>query len=99
MVSTLSVGGLCAVNWLVFGIRRMMLETDEKKLEAFSFHGSIFLGLTYVFYPTLSLMQFKAYLCVQIDDDLLLSADLSIDCDSERYQSFIIFNVLLTVIT
>ena len=75
----------------MFGIRRAILANDEQRLEAFSASASAFLGLTFVFYPTLSLMQFKAYLCETIDmgdqgETRLLSADLSIDCDSERYQ-------------
>ena len=59
----------------------------EQQLQAFSAHGSIFLGLTYIFFPTLSSMQFKAYVCKQIDEEDLLSTDLSIDCQSERYQT------------
>ena len=62
-----------------------MLETSEKQLQAFSFHGSIFLGLTYIFYPTLSLIQFRGYVCESIDEARLLSADLSIDCDSAEH--------------
>ena len=58
----------------------------QKKLQAFTFHGSLFLGLTYIFYPTLSLMQFKGYVCESIDEERLLSVDLSIDCESSRYQ-------------
>ena len=75
----------------MFGARRLMLATSEQRLQAFSSHNSIFLGLTYVFYPTLSLAQLKGYVCVEYDGGdegmmRLLKADLSIDCDSDRYQ-------------
>ena len=63
-----------------------MTSKPEQQLQAFSSHGSFFLGVTFVFYPTLSLMQFRGYVCESIDEARLLSADLSIDCESDRYQ-------------
>ena len=80
-----------AAAGLVFGIRRAMPATAEKRLDAFASHASIFLGLTFVFYPTLSLMQFKAYVCESYDmgsdgEVRLLKADLAIDCDKSRYK-------------
>lgn len=71
----------------------------EQQFQAFTSHGSFFLGLTFIFYPTLSSMQFKGYVCESIDEVRLLSVDLSIDCKSERYQSFLIVNMLLTIVT
>ena len=75
----------------MYGARRLMPGTSEQRFQAFSSHVSVFLGLTYVFYPTLSLAQLKGYVCVEYDDGdegtmRLLKADLSIDCDSDRYQ-------------
>ena len=63
-----------------------MSSNPEQRFQVFAAHGSFFLGLTFIFYPTLSLMQFKGYLCEEIDEMKLLSADFKIDCDSERYQ-------------
>ena len=92
IVSTIGIGIACVVNWLVFGIRRLFPATPKQRLQAFSSHNSVFLGLTYIFYPTLSVMQLKGFMCVEYDageeeDEMrLLEADLSIDCDSDRYQ-------------
>ena len=63
-----------------------MTSKPEQRLQAFASHGSFFLGVTFIFYPTLSLIQFKGYVCESIDEAWLLSADLSIDCESKRYQ-------------
>jgi len=75
----------------VFGIRRLFPATPKQRLQALHVHTAIFLGLTYIFYPTLALSQLKGYECVEYDmgdegEVRLLKADLSIDCDSDRYQ-------------
>ena len=75
----------------MFGARRLMPATSEQRFQAFSSHTSVFLGLTYIFYPMLSLAQLRGYVCVEYDGGdegtmYLLEADLSIDCNSDRYQ-------------
>ena len=82
IVSTVVFAIVCALNWLVFAIRRVMSASPAQKLKGFTQHMTIFLGLTYLFYPTLSLMHFEGFACANFDGgrERLLRADLSIDC-------------------
>merc|ERR1719331_2981632 len=78
-----------------------MASTLEQKRRVFSEHMYTFLLLTFVFYPTLSRMQFEGFVCQEFDGGTrsLLQADYSIDCASPRYQTFFVLNVLMTTLT
>ena len=40
----------------------------KQRLEAFSDHALIFFFLSYIFYPTLSLLQFEGLICQEFED-------------------------------
>ena len=80
IVTTVVFAATCVVNWLVFAIRASVWPAHRPK--GFAQHMTLFLGLTYLFYPTLSLMHFEGFACANFDGgrERLLRADLSIDC-------------------
>ena len=90
---------------IVFAVRRPFESSEEGVLRAFSQHMACFLELTYAFYPTLSLMQFKGFRCDEYKYDdgsevySLLEADYTLDCNSARYRRFRNTNLGLIAVT
>ena len=94
VASTVGFIAICLANWIVCGVRWLSLasvaqeETRQaRRQKAFSDHAWTFFALAYVFYPTLSFLQFQGLVCVGYDDGdsevRLLKADLSIDCEND----------------
>ena len=82
----------------------MVREQDRqaKRQKAFADHAWTFFALAYVFYPTLSFLQFQGLVCVGYDDEAvrLLKADLSIDCENDDdYQLFLALNAVFITAT
>ena len=82
IVTTIGVMSICVVNWLVYGIRWLAQASDDKRRKAFSDHAGAFFALTYVFYPTLSLLQFRGLVCEEYEDGeiRLLKVGLNVRC-------------------
>ena len=58
IVSFLGFAAFCVLNWIAFAIRSLTTSPDQR-LHMFSQHMGTFLVASYVFYPSLSLMQLK----------------------------------------
>ena len=58
IISFLGFAAFCVLNWIAFAIRSLSTP-PEQKLHMFSQHMGTFLVASYVFYPSLSLMQLK----------------------------------------
>ena len=99
VATTLGVAGLCALNWLIYGLRTRLRRAQED--HAFRQHMYTFLMITFLFYPSLSLIQFEGLVCEDYDQGRirLLKADLSIDCDDPGYRRFVAINAIFIFFT
>ena len=57
IVSTTALGVVCTANWLVYAIRCAAAGSKTRTQKMFTQHMTLFLQITFLFYPTLSLMQ------------------------------------------
>jgi len=98
-VQYIALVAVCVLNWLVFIF--CITYRPARKLHPYSQAMSVFLGIMYLFYPTLTLMGTRALHCTTYDDGeiTLLTYDNSIDCESERYLAFRRLNFLYIAIT
>lgn len=90
---------ICLGNWAIYGVRVASSGAKSKIASMYSQHMSAFLIFTYLFYPSLSLMQFNGFTCTNYDGLLLLDEDLSIECNSEKYQRLAALNIMFIVLT
>jgi hypothetical protein len=99
---------LALVCWLIYGIR-YLIETclgfinshHQKEVlhELYSEHMHAFLLLIYIFVPPVANTQFKALDCQELDNgDSYVRTDTSVDCNSDGYKEFVIYDSILIVI-